>query len=141
MLDTWIQRPSINMNPRCLKFSTWRLMIFGLALILMMRFRPEGLLPAAACNGNARARRGRVEGGCLMPLLQITDLTLRFGGLTAVKGVDLAVPPGEIFSVIGPNGAGKTTVFNAISRHTRPPAARSDFRTVTWLARSPGRCG
>ena len=45
----------------------------------------------------------------------LEKLTMRFGGITAVNGVDLAVEPGQIFSVIGPNGAGKTTVFNAIT--------------------------
>ncbi len=50
-----------------------------------------------------------------MPLLKIDKLTMRFGGLTAVSGVDLDVAAGTIDSVIGPNGAGKTTVFNAIT--------------------------
>jgi ABC-type branched-subunit amino acid transport system ATPase component len=47
--------------------------------------------------------------------LVVENLTVRFGGLTAVSGVDLRVEPGQIFSVIGPNGAGKTTVFNAVT--------------------------
>ena len=50
-----------------------------------------------------------------MPLLEIRGLTMRFGGLTAVNRVDIAVEAGQIFSVIGPNGAGKTTVFNAVT--------------------------
>ena len=50
------------------------------------------------------------------PLLDITDLTIGFGGLVAVDGLDLRVNPGEIVGLIGPNGAGKTTVFNCISR-------------------------
>src|SRR4029077_12780637 len=48
-------------------------------------------------------------------LLRIEKLTVRFGGLTAVKDVDLTVEPGTIVSIIGPNGAGKTTVFYAIT--------------------------
>jgi ABC-type branched-subunit amino acid transport system ATPase component len=48
-------------------------------------------------------------------ILSVRSLTMRFGGLRAVSGVDLEVQPGEIFSVIGPNGAGKTTLFNAIT--------------------------
>src|SRR5438034_1069528 len=63
-----------------------------------------------------------------IPLLQITDLMLRFGGLTAVKDVDLDVTEGEIFSVIGPNGAGKTTVFNAITGIYPPTSGTIRFQ-------------
>ena len=49
------------------------------------------------------------------PLLAIRDLTIDFGGLKAVNGLNMEVYDGEIVSVIGPNGAGKTTLFNAIS--------------------------
>lgn len=49
------------------------------------------------------------------PLLQLQNVTRKFGGITAVNEVTLHVSPGEIVSVIGPNGAGKTTLFNLIS--------------------------
>ena len=55
-------------------------------------------------------------------LLEIRGLTRRFGGVTAVKGLDLHVEPGELVSVIGPNGAGKTTTFNLISGLDRADA-------------------
>ena len=55
-------------------------------------------------------------------ILQIQGLTRRFGGLTAVDGVDVTVNQGEIVSLVGPNGAGKTTVFNLISGVLRPTA-------------------
>jgi len=48
-------------------------------------------------------------------LLDVNGLTMRFGGLVAVNGVDLAVKNRQIVSIIGPNGAGKTTVFNCLS--------------------------
>jgi len=48
-------------------------------------------------------------------ILQVNQVTKRFGGLVAVSKLDLAIEPGAIFSVIGPNGAGKTTFFNCIT--------------------------
>ena len=54
------------------------------------------------------------------PLLAVQALTMRFGGLTAVKSLSFGARPGQITSVIGPNGAGKTTVFNCITGFYRP---------------------
>jgi len=51
-----------------------------------------------------------------MALLTVKDMTLRFGGLTALNRVSFEVEKGEIYSIIGPNGAGKTTIFNCLSR-------------------------
>ncbi len=53
-------------------------------------------------------------------VLEIRGLTRRFGGLTAVDGLDVTVNESEIVSLVGPNGAGKTTVFNLISGVLRP---------------------
>jgi ABC-type branched-subunit amino acid transport system ATPase component len=50
-----------------------------------------------------------------VPLLQLDQATIRFGGLTAVNAVDFVVNEGELCGLIGPNGAGKTTVFNLIT--------------------------
>jgi len=60
-------------------------------------------------------------------LLQISGLVQRFGGLTAVDGVDLDIRKGQIYSVIGPNGAGKTTVFNVITGIYKPSAGQILF--------------
>ncbi len=49
------------------------------------------------------------------PLLRVTGVIKRFGGFTALGGVDLTVAPGEIVGLIGPNGSGKTTLINVIS--------------------------
>src|SRR5881396_1610311 len=55
-------------------------------------------------------------------LLLTRDVTLHFGGIAALDGVDLAVKPGEIVGVLGPNGAGKTTLFNVVSGFLKPQA-------------------
>ena len=55
-------------------------------------------------------------------LLDVKNLTRRFGGLTAVSDVSFSVAKGEIFGIIGPNGAGKTTLFNVIAGHFKPSA-------------------
>ena len=55
-----------------------------------------------------------------MPLLELRGVSLSFGGLRVVDGLDLHVDEGEIVSVIGPNGAGKTTLFNLITGELRP---------------------
>ncbi|QLJ00950.1 ABC transporter ATP-binding protein [Streptomyces sp. NEAU-sy36] len=49
------------------------------------------------------------------PVLEARDVTMRFGGLTAVRSVDFTVNSGEIVGLIGPNGAGKTTFFNCLT--------------------------
>jgi len=55
-----------------------------------------------------------------MTIFEARDLTVRFGGLTAVDGLNIAIREREIRGLIGPNGAGKTTVFNAISGVCKP---------------------
>jgi branched-chain amino acid transport system ATP-binding protein len=58
------------------------------------------------------------------PLLELRDVSIAFGGLKAVDGLDLHVDEHEIVSVIGPNGAGKTTVFNLITGVSKPDSGQ-----------------
>lgn len=60
-------------------------------------------------------------------LLQATDLTVRFGGLTALDSVSFDIKRGEILGLIGPNGAGKTTCFNAMTGVYRPTSGTVVF--------------
>ncbi|NOD29577.1 MULTISPECIES: ABC transporter ATP-binding protein [Ruegeria] len=55
-----------------------------------------------------------------MSLLEFENVTLKFGGLTAVDDLSFDVREGEVFAIVGPNGAGKSTVFNLISRFYDP---------------------
>jgi len=57
-------------------------------------------------------------------LLSARGVSVRFGGLTAVNGVDLDVHPGELVGIIGPNGAGKTTFFHTLSGVLKPTEGR-----------------
>lgn len=52
--------------------------------------------------------------------LSFRDVTLKFGGITALNSVSFDVKPGELYAIIGPNGAGKTSIFNCISGIYRP---------------------
>jgi branched-chain amino acid transport system ATP-binding protein len=67
--------------------------------------------------------RERPHGGGLA----VRDITVSFGGVTALDGVSLEVSPGEVLGVIGPNGAGKTTLFNVICGFVTPDAG-----TLSW---------
>lgn len=57
-------------------------------------------------------------------LLDVSDLTMRFGGLLAVDQVNFQVKHDEVFAIIGPNGAGKTTVFNCVGGFYKPTTGR-----------------
>ena len=60
-------------------------------------------------------------------ILNVSRLTVRFGGLTAVNEVDFSISPKEIVSLIGPNGAGKTTTFNAVTGFIRKASGTVSF--------------
>lgn len=60
-------------------------------------------------------------------ILDVSDLTMRFGGLLAVNGVGLTIKEGQIVSMIGPNGAGKTTVFNCLTGFYQPTDGKVVF--------------
>jgi len=69
-----------------------------------------------------------------MSLLEIRDVTLRFGGVTAVNALSMQVDEGQVFALVGPNGAGKSTVFNLISRFYTPVLGSIRFDGQDLLA-------
>jgi len=68
-------------------------------------------------------------------ILSAQKLSVRFGGVLAVKDVSFEVQAGEVFTLIGPTGAGKTTVFNLISRIYTPTSGTIDYAGPTGLVR------
>jgi branched-chain amino acid transport system ATP-binding protein len=74
-----------------------------------------------------------------MALLEIRDLTRRFGGIVAIDDVSLDVDSGQIVGLIGPNGAGKTTVFNVITRLYKPDTGSVRFGGKSLLRTPPHR--
>ena len=69
--------------------------------------------------------------------LAVSNLAMRFGGVTALDGVSFGVRPGLITSVIGPNGAGKTTAFNAITGYLRPTGGRITYEGAALTGLRP----
>ena len=72
-----------------------------------------------------------------MSLLELKNVTLRFGGLVAVNDVSFNVEEGEVFALVGPNGAGKSTIFNMISRFYTPAAGDILFNGHSILDTAP----
>jgi branched-chain amino acid transport system permease protein len=113
------------------------LVFYGILFIAILQYAPTGisaplsrflLVPAARRTGTATllARRTLPKAGT--PLLQVDDLSKRFGGLLALENISFEVRTGEIVGLIGPNGAGKSTTFNLISRLLRPTSGRVRFQ-------------
>ncbi len=71
------------------------------------------------------------------PLLQLQQVTMRFGGLIAVRSLSLEVYSGELVGLIGPNGAGKTTVFNVITGIYRPTEGDIRFQGRSLVGLKP----
>src|SRR3954471_14379347 len=72
-----------------------------------------------------------------VPLLEVDNVTKRFGGIVALDGVSFTAEPGEIVGLIGPNGAGKTTAFNVISRLYTPDEGDVSFEGESLLETRP----
>src|SRR5579864_7597719 len=131
-------------------------MIFGVILVTMMLYRRQGLIPATrpvqalsmteqtahVGSGGSSHNFDRLTGlGSLDreiegPLLEIADMTVRFGGLVALRSVELTVPPHSVVAVIGPNGSGKSTLFNAVTGLVTPVSGQVRFAGES-IARLP----
>jgi branched-chain amino acid transport system permease protein len=130
-------------------FPNLELALFGLVVIVTVLALPGGLVALANRFGRLhrpvvlapdalpdgvppvpRAMPSQTE-----PVLDVRDLTVRFGGLLALDAVSLAISRGETVSIIGSNGAGKTTLFNTITGFIPPTSGEIRFlgQSVTHI--------
>ncbi len=133
------------------KLEYWEVFV-GASFVLIVLFLPEGIVgtlrrlvgvgggldplqTSPVARGATRALSMASGGSGEGPLLESRGLTMRFGGLAAVDGVDFQVRRGELRAVIGPNGAGKTTFFNMLTGVLPPTDGRIVFkgRDITAL--------
>src|SRR5438552_17821125 len=91
----------------------------GLRRDLIIGTKSMTVEPLAASTSETAKLRETGE-----PLLQTENLTIRFGGLTALDNVNVAVARGQVRAIIGPNGAGKSTFFNCVTGVLRPSSGR-----------------
>ena len=140
----------LTMLPEMLRFlADWRMLIYSIVLILMMLFRPKGLLGTlefslvevwdfcakyvkmffAFVKKHMPKREQKVimpevpkydYASFNLPVLETDKLGIRFGGLQAAQDVHIKLYDNEIVGLIGPNGAGKTTVFNLLTGVYQP---------------------
>lgn len=81
-------------------------------------------------------KRARGRGFVMEPILQTKNLSIRFGGHTAVDNVNFSMPEKHLKSIIGPNGAGKTTFFNLISGELKPTSGDVYFKGESLAQKS-----
>ncbi|XRQ09118.1 ABC transporter permease subunit [Actinomadura welshii] len=129
----------------------WRGLIYGAALLVLMVYAPQGIA-GAWDKLRARHRNGRVPAADAVedtavedtavgdlavedtaevgpprgePLgVELSGVRKSFGGVHALRGVDLTIEPGKVHAIVGPNGSGKTTLLNVISRLLRQDEGR-----------------
>ena len=84
------------------------------------RYRTAGGRPAR--RGAEKSWQSRSIGTMIARVIEVTDLTKKFGDVTAVDAVSFSVPAGQVFGLLGPNGAGKTTTLRMLATLIRPSA-------------------
>ena len=104
-------------------------------------FQPPSAQPRSAQSGSAPAGSAQPpSGGLPTPdgrLLELSDVSLRFGSVTALDGLTMGVAEAEIVAVVGPNGAGKTSVLNCVNQLYRPSAGSIRLAGTDLVGRRP----
>jgi ABC-type branched-subunit amino acid transport system ATPase component/ABC-type branched-subunit amino acid transport system permease subunit len=108
------------------RFSDFRLILYGALLLGSIYFLPEGVVGALAPRLRRPGRETPAPPERWRPAgddgatLEARGLEMHFGGIAALAGADLTLPPRAVHGLIGPNGAGKTTLLNVLSGFYRP---------------------
>ena len=135
LLNQWLQ----DWLPRLFGHAgNFEIIVFGLLLLLILHRAREGMWPALLQLFRVKAApKVVVEGAAALPrrtlpargevILEVKDVTRRFGGLVANKDMNFSMKAGEILALIGPNGAGKSTMFNQISGVDTPTSGEIVF--------------
>ncbi len=155
ILKQWLQ----DLLPALLgQTGNFEVIVFGVLMVLVLHRAPDGLWPIVARVFGSRARAAtrevEVPPGESLPrralpthgkaLLEVRDLTKRYGGLVANHRVGLDVRAGEVLALIGPNGAGKSTLFDCLSGVIAPTDGEVHFlgqRIDAMRARRIARLG
>lgn len=108
-----------------------RMVIFSLLLILVIIFRREGIMGMREFSWDIffprRKPKPKAAPSTSDTVLEVHDVVLRFGGLSAIDGLSFDIKHGQIMGLIGPNGAGKTSAFNVISGFYKPTSGEIKF--------------
>jgi ABC-type branched-subunit amino acid transport system ATPase component/ABC-type branched-subunit amino acid transport system permease subunit len=153
MTNEWLQQLLPHLLGQTGNFES---IVFALIIIVVMHRAPQGLwasvvglLPAQMRSGvsapqSALALPRREQPTVGSVILEVKELTKRFGGLVANKDMALSLKAGEILAVIGPNGAGKSTLFNQVSCVDTPTSGEIHFlkqRIDGWTPQRVSKLG
>jgi sulfate-transporting ATPase len=156
-----------NVLPNLSNVDAWLAIFSGVGVVQLLRQAPDGLGSLWASQAHRLVRRfdqrwGRRPTPITPPpapmdpeetsvelsrrgcTLDVRDISVRFGGVTAVDGVSFQVTPGEVVGLIGPNGAGKTTLLDVITGFTRQQSGRvllDDIDVSRWSPERRARAG
>ncbi len=137
------------------RLGQWETAFLAALVIVMVIIAPEGLVGLFRRGVSPLLRwvqpAAPVDGPVVMPVakhiaepgtsvLDVTDLTLTFGGLAALSGVNLAIRSGTIHALIGPNGSGKSTLVNVVTGLYRSDSGKVRFGGDDLTAKSPHHC-
>ncbi len=112
-----------------------RMVIFSLLLIMVIIFRREGIMGMREFSWNIFFPKKKITdvGSKTETVLELENVKLKFGGLSAIDNLSMKIKHWEIVGLIGPNGAGKTSAFNVISGFYKPTSG-----TIKFLGKSIG---